>query len=93
MLMTFTLWILFGALVGWMASLIMKTDEDQGTIANIIIGIVGAFFGGALARLLGGQGASGLNVGSLVVATIGAVLLIIFIRILSSYRNDIDIRQ
>ena len=46
--MSFIIWILVGALVGWIASLIMKTDAQQGTILNIVIGILGAFLGGYL---------------------------------------------
>jgi uncharacterized membrane protein YeaQ/YmgE (transglycosylase-associated protein family) len=82
------LWILFGALVGWIASLIMKTNEEQGAVANIIIGIIGAFIGGAVARMLGGEGVTGFNVGSLFVAVLGAVILIFFIRMLSGGRSD-----
>ena len=42
----FILWIIAGALIGWLASIIMKTDSRQGLIADIIVGIVGAFIGG-----------------------------------------------
>ena len=42
------LWIIFGALVGWVASLIMKTDAEQGAVLNIVIGVVGAVIGGWL---------------------------------------------
>lgn len=77
------LWIIFGALVGWIASLIMRTDEEQGMVANIIIGIVGAFIGGAVSSLLGGPTVSGFNVMSIVVAVFGATALLFFIRLLS----------
>ena len=43
--MNIILWILFGALVGWVASLIMKTDAQQGALMNIIVGVVGAVLG------------------------------------------------
>ena len=65
------LWIVFGALVGWIASMIMRTDEEQGAIANIIIGIVGAFIGGAVSNMLGGPEVSGFNLTSLIVAILG----------------------
>lgn len=74
------LWIIFGALVGWIASMIMRTDEEQGAIANIIIGIVGAFIGGAISNLVGGPDVGGFNLTSLIVAILGAVVLIFFIR-------------
>lgn len=81
------LWIIFGALVGWIASIIMKTNEEQGAIANIIIGIVGAFIGGALSSLLGGPDVGGFNLGSILVAIVGAMVLIFFIKMLSGNRS------
>lgn len=84
-------WIVFGALVGWIASLIMKTDEEQGAVANIIIGIVGAFIGGSLSSLFNGPGVSGFNVRSLLLSIAGALILIFFIRMLGKghRRNEV----
>lgn len=70
------LWIIFGALAGWIASLVMKTDAEQGAIMNIVLGVLGAIAGGFVANLLGFAGVTGFNVYSLFIATIGAVLLI-----------------
>jgi uncharacterized membrane protein YeaQ/YmgE (transglycosylase-associated protein family) len=83
MLMNIIMWTLFGALVGWIASLIMKTDAEQGAVGNIIVGIVGAFIGGAVARIFGGAGVTGFNLGSLLIAILGAVILIFFLRMFS----------
>lgn len=69
-------WIIFGALAGWIASLIMNTDEEQGAIANIVVGIIGAMIGGFIARSLGSSGVSGFNLSSLIVAILGAILLL-----------------
>lgn len=80
-------WIIFGALVGWIASLIMKTDAEQGILANIIVGIVGAFLGGALSSLFNGPGVSGFNIGSLLVAILGAVVLLFFVRMFTNGRR------
>jgi uncharacterized membrane protein YeaQ/YmgE (transglycosylase-associated protein family) len=88
MAMNIILWIIFGALAGWIASLIMNTNEEQGAVANIMIGIVGAIIGGALARMFGGEGVTGFNLGSVVVAVIGAVILLFFIRLLSGGRGN-----
>lgn len=74
--MNIILWIIFGALVGWVASLIMKTDKSQGFIIDVILGIIGAFVGGFLMSLFGAEGVTGFNIYSFVVALIGAVLLI-----------------
>lgn len=70
------IWIIFGALVGWVGSLIMHTDEEQGGLANILIGIVGAVLGGFISRSLGGEGVTGFNLSSFAVALVGAILLI-----------------
>ena len=74
--MGFILWIVFGALVGWIASLIMKTDAQQGAMLNIIVGIVGAVLGGWLMSFLGKSGVTGFNLYSFLVALVGAVMLI-----------------
>lgn len=81
--MSIILWIVFGALVGWIASLIMRTDETQGAFANIIIGIVGAFIGGFISRLVGGPAVGGFNLTSILVAVLGAVVLIGLIRMVT----------
>jgi uncharacterized membrane protein YeaQ/YmgE (transglycosylase-associated protein family) len=69
-------WIIFGALAGWVASKIMGTDAEQGAIANIIVGIIGAFIGGFLMQIIGGSGVTGFNIKSFLVAVVGAVVLL-----------------
>lgn len=76
------LWIVFGALVGWIASLIMKTDGEQGGLLNIVIGIVGAVLGGWIMSFLGESGVSGFNLYSFLVAIVGAVALIAIVKAL-----------
>ena len=74
------LWIVFGALVGWVASLIMKTDQQQGAMLNIIVGIVGAVVGGWLMSLFGQSGVTGFNLNSFIVALLGAIVLIFIVK-------------
>lgn len=74
------LWIIFGALVGWIASLVMKTDAEQGPLLNIIVGIIGAVLGGWIMSFFGYGGVSGFNLYSFVVALIGAIVLIAIVR-------------
>ncbi len=74
--MSILLWIILGALAGWIASLIVGTDAQQGAIMNIVLGILGALVGGFLMNLLGFSSITGFNVWSLVVATLGAVVLV-----------------
>ena len=70
------LWLIFGALAGWLASLINGTNREQGWIGNIILGILGALVGGFLYSLIAdGSFDAGVNVGSLIVAIIGALIV------------------
>lgn len=70
------LWIIFGAFAGWVASVIMKTDANQGAGMDILMGIVGAIVGGYLMEMFGQAGITGFNLYSLVVAVIGAIVVI-----------------
>jgi uncharacterized membrane protein YeaQ/YmgE (transglycosylase-associated protein family) len=76
------LWIIFGALVGWVASLIMKTDDQQGTLLNIIVGVIGASVGGWLMNGIGESGVGGFNLYSFFVSVFGACVLIAVVRAL-----------
>lgn len=69
-------WIIVGGLSGWLASLIMKKNESMGFFANIIVGIIGAFIGGFVVSLFGKTGVTGFNLWSIIVAVLGAVVLI-----------------
>jgi len=72
-------WIIFGALAGWLASIITGRNNRMGCIANIVVGIVGAFIGGFLMSLFGGGGVTGFNLYSFFVAIIGAVVLLLIV--------------
>lgn len=74
------LWIVFGALVGWIASKIMNTDAEQGALMNIVVGIVGAVLGGWVMSFFGQRGVAGFDIYSFLVALLGAVLLIAVFR-------------
>jgi len=77
-------WIVIGGIAGWLASIVMKTNREQGLIMDIIVGIVGALIGGFIFSTLGlGDGVSGFNIGSLIVAFIGAVVLLGILRLFS----------
>jgi uncharacterized membrane protein YeaQ/YmgE (transglycosylase-associated protein family) len=80
MLLNFFLWLLFGALVGWLASLVMRTDAQQGLLLNIVVGIVGAFLGGLVFNFMGIGGSSinnsDFSLGALLVSFVGAVILL-----------------
>jgi len=73
-------WIVLGGLAGWFASMIAGNNAEQGLLGNIVVGIVGAFIGGFIFSLFGGEGITGFNVWSLVVAVLGATLLLFILR-------------
>lgn len=73
-------WIILGALAGWLASMIVGNNKEQGAFGNIVVGIIGAMIGGFIFDLLGGSGVTGFNIYSLLVAVIGATILLLILR-------------
>ncbi len=76
--MEIILWVVFGAIVGWVASLVMGTNE--GLVLDIILGIVGALLGGWIMHFFGQGGVTGFNLYSFLVALLGAVVLIAIVK-------------
>lgn len=74
------LWIVFGAIVGWVASLIMNTNRQQGPLLDIVVGIVGSVLGGWVASAIGVGSVTGFNLGSFAIALLGAVLLLAVVK-------------
>lgn len=70
------LWIIFGGLVGWIASIIMGTNKQMGIVANVCVGVVGAFIGGFIMQYLDKTGVTGFNLKSFLVALLGSIILI-----------------
>lgn len=68
------LWIAFGAFVGWIASIVMNRDSQQGTLGNILVGVIGAGIGGFLFNR--GISPDFLSLGSMLTALVGAVVLL-----------------
>ena len=76
-------WVVVGLIAGVLAKLIMPGDDPGGIIVTIIIGIVGAFVGGFVVNLLGGAGVIGFNIWSILVATLGAIILLAVYRLVA----------
>jgi uncharacterized membrane protein YeaQ/YmgE (transglycosylase-associated protein family) len=77
--MNFILWIIVGGILGWIASLIMRTDAQQGVGLNIVVGIIGALVAGFLLTPLFGIATinqSNFSLPSLVVSLLGAIILL-----------------
>lgn len=88
--MDIIVWIVLGALAGWIASMIMKTDESMGALANIVVGIIGAFLGGWVVGLFGVEVATGtLHIESILTAILGAVILLAIVRTVRGSRHAV----
>ena len=72
-------WLVIGGVVGWLASLVMCTDAQQGVLLNIVVGIVGAFIGGLI--FSGGSINQGLSVYSFIVSLLGAIILLAIVNL------------
>jgi uncharacterized membrane protein YeaQ/YmgE (transglycosylase-associated protein family) len=83
--MNFIIWIVIGGIIGWLASLVMKTDAQQGIFLNVIVGIVGALLGGWLLAPLFGTGTINQNdfsLPALLVSFLGAIILLLIVNLL-----------
>lgn len=69
-------WIIVGGIAGWLASMVMGTNRDQGCLIDIVIGVVGGLIGGFVLSLLGTGELTGINIASILTAFIGAVILL-----------------
>jgi uncharacterized membrane protein YeaQ/YmgE (transglycosylase-associated protein family) len=91
MLVTIIAWIVLGAIAGWLAGYLVRGDEGMGVIGHIVLGIVGALVGGFLANALGfGSGREGgdvVNIQSIIVAVIGAVIVVFVVGMFSRRRT------
>ncbi len=78
--MGFIVWLIIGGVVGWLASLLMRTDAQQGIILNIVVGIVGAFIAGLI---FGGGNinADPLDITNILVSLVGAVILLAIVNL------------
>jgi uncharacterized membrane protein YeaQ/YmgE (transglycosylase-associated protein family) len=83
--MNFIIWLVVGCVIGWLASIFMKTDGQQGIILNVVVGIVGAMLAGWFISPLVGVGTinqSNFSLPALVVSFVGAVLLLAIVSVL-----------
>lgn len=81
--MGFFSWIIFGALAGWITSKLNGTDSQQGCLTNIVLGVAGAIVGGFIwSRIANDEFSTGFNLGSLLVAIMGGLILSYLARLL-----------
>lgn len=74
--MDILLWIIFGGTAGWLASVLVGTDAQQGIATNILVGMLGALVGGFIMNLFNRSGITGVNYYSFFVAILGSVILL-----------------
>jgi len=82
--MNFILWLIIGGILGWIASIIMHTNAQQGIVLNIVVGIIGAMVAGVLLTPLLGIGTinqSHLNLPALLVSLLGAIILLAIVNL------------
>lgn len=73
-MLSFIAWLVIGGIIGWIASMIMRTDAQQGILLNIVVGIVGAFLAGLIVS--GGSINEDINLTSILVSLVGAIVLL-----------------
>ncbi len=82
--MNTVIWLVIGGLIGWLASVFMGTNERQGIVLNVVVGVVGAFLGGWLFSGLFGTSTinqGNFSLGALLVSFLGAVILLFVVKL------------
>ncbi|HEY6530144.1 MAG TPA: GlsB/YeaQ/YmgE family stress response membrane protein [Cellvibrionaceae bacterium] len=82
--MNFISWIVLGGIIGWLASIVMKTNAQQGIFLNIVVGVIGAFLGGLFLSPLFGTGTingNDFSAPSLIVSFLGAIILLAIVNL------------
>jgi len=82
--MNFLIWLIVGGILGWLASIVMKTDGQQGVILNVVVGIIGALIAGFVIAPMFGTGTINTNdfsIAGLVVSFIGAIVLLAIVNL------------
>jgi uncharacterized membrane protein YeaQ/YmgE (transglycosylase-associated protein family) len=77
--MNFIIWLVIGGIIGWLASLVMRTDAQQGVVLNVVVGIIGALLGGWLISPLVGVGTinqDNFSLPAMLVSLVGAIILL-----------------
>ena len=77
----FIVWLILGGIIGWLASIVMRTDAQQGVFLNIVVGVVGSFIGGLVLRSFGKINNNDFSISSLIAAFIGAIILLAIVNL------------
>jgi uncharacterized membrane protein YeaQ/YmgE (transglycosylase-associated protein family) len=80
-------WIILGGIAGWIVSLLSGKDLRGGCLGLVLVGVIGAVIGGSIFRFFGGSGVTGVNIYSIVVAVVGALVLLWIVRVATGRRG------
>ena len=84
-MINFIIWLVVGGIIGWLASLVMRTDAKQGIVLNVVVGIVGAMLGGWLISPLIGGGSinqGDFSLAGLIISFVGALILLAVVNLI-----------
>jgi uncharacterized membrane protein YeaQ/YmgE (transglycosylase-associated protein family) len=75
--MNFVYWVIFGGIIGWLASILTHNNSRQGIIMDVVVGLIGSILGGWLASVLGGGDLNILTISGFIFSLVGAVVFLI----------------
>ena len=81
-MINFIIWLIIGGVIGWLASIVMRTDAQQGAFLNIVVGIVGSFIGGFILRSMGKINNNDFSLSAIFAAFVGAVILLAIVNLI-----------
>ena len=81
-MINFIIWLIIGGVIGWLASIVMRTDAQQGMFLNIVVGVVGSFIGGLVLRSLGKINNNDFSISALIAAFVGACILLAIVNLI-----------
>ena len=81
-MINFIIWLIIGGVIGWLASIVMRTDAQQGVFLNIVVGVVGSFIGGLVLRSMGKINNNDFSISALIAAFVGACILLAIVNLI-----------
>ena len=81
-MINFIIWLIIGGVIGWLASIVMRTDAQQGAFLNIVVGVVGSFIGGLILRSMGKINDNDFSISAIIAAFVGALILLAIVNLI-----------
>lgn len=80
-MINFIIWLILGGIIGWLASIVMRTDAQQGAFLNVVVGVVGSFIGGFILRSMGKINDNDFSISAIIAAFVGAIILLAIVNL------------